>query len=198
MAWLRIDDGFPEHRKVLALKRTERWTWVELMCYCARQNDMGRVPHGVGDIVRGATRAFIRKCVDVGLIDETDEGLVVHDWLIYNADTIEAKVAAYLASHPEAGANEVQRAIGGKREIVLEVVRRHQENGSLLVPDAVPENHPSGSFSGTKSVHARAHPSPTPSTNKEPSLPSNESRAEPPEGQEGIEIGGILKEVDAA
>lgn len=84
MAWLRIDDGFPEHRKIIALKRTERWTWMELMCYCARQNDMGHVPEGVGDIVRGATPAFIRKCVEIELLDRDEDGLRVHDWHDYN------------------------------------------------------------------------------------------------------------------
>ncbi len=187
MPWLRIDDGFPEHRKLLALKRSERWTWVEVMCYCARQNNCGTVPARVGDVVRGATPRFVQMCIDVGLIDETDEGLKIHDWLIYNGDTIEAKVAAYLSKFPDASANDVQRAIGGKRELVLEVVRRYQE----AVPDPVPEEpvtEPlggslSGSLSGTEVVHARAHPIPI----DNPFLPSTSTTDPPsqPNGKEG-------------
>jgi len=47
MPWLRIDDGFTEHRKLLMLKRHDRWTWMEIMTYCARQNDGGHVPAGI-------------------------------------------------------------------------------------------------------------------------------------------------------
>jgi hypothetical protein len=84
VAWLRVDDGFPEHAKLLALRRTDRWTWVEVLAYCARQNNGGVVPNGVHDVVKYATPLFLEKCADAGLLDVTDSGYVVHDWEDYN------------------------------------------------------------------------------------------------------------------
>ena len=84
MAWLRIDDGFPENRKVLALPRRERWTWLEVMAYCARQQNGGQVPNSSSDIVRHATPAFIQAAFDAGLLVLTDTGYEVHDWDEYN------------------------------------------------------------------------------------------------------------------
>lgn len=168
MAWLRVDDGMPEHRKVLGLPRKDRWTWLELLCYVARQNNGGHVPEGITDVLKFVTPKFVNACLEAGLLDrENDGGFCVHDWDIYNGETIEQKVAAYLSTNPEAGANDVHRAIGGKREIVLAVVRRFQGN-QQPVPKAVPREPAGeplgGSRSGTQSVHARAHPSPTPIT----------------------------------
>lgn len=84
MAWLRIDDGFPENRKILALPRRDRWTWLEVLAYCARQTNRGELPNNISDIVRHATPAFVRQAAEAGLLDMTDTGYVVHDWDEYN------------------------------------------------------------------------------------------------------------------
>lgn len=85
MAWLRVDDGLAEHRKLLALKRSDRWTWVELLCYVARQNNGGHIPSGICTTMRYVTPSFLTTCEDAGLLDRDDNGvLVVHDWADYN------------------------------------------------------------------------------------------------------------------
>ena len=87
MPWLRLDDGFPEHRKMLALDRNDRWTWLEILCFCARNSGgthAGTVPANIGEVLRYATPRFLRKCVEIGLLDEHAEGLKVHDWAEYN------------------------------------------------------------------------------------------------------------------
>jgi hypothetical protein len=84
MAWLRVDDGLAEHRKILLLKRSERWTWMELLCYVARQNNGGHVPEGVGDVLRHVKPAFLQRCHELGLVDLEDGIYVVHDWNEYN------------------------------------------------------------------------------------------------------------------
>ncbi len=80
MAWLRIDDGFSQHPKVVRLSRADRWTWLEVLCYCARFKTHGAVPEGVGDVVKGASPAFLDRCRSAGLLD----GEIVHDWNDYN------------------------------------------------------------------------------------------------------------------
>lgn len=170
MAWLRIDDGFADHPKIVQLGKPEqRWTWLEVLTYCARQRTAGKVPAGINDVIRRATPAFLKRCVAVGLLDEKDGALSVHDWDIYNGETIEQKVASYIATHPDAGSNEIHRAIGGKRELVLNIIKQFRGN-QQPVPKPVPGEPPgepksgsrSGSLTGTESVHARANPSPTP------------------------------------
>lgn len=131
MAWLRVDDGFAEHHKILQLTRGERWTWMELLCHVARQNNGGHVSPGVVSTMRHVTPKFIGKCRHVGLIDEDDTGqLVVHDWAIYNGGNVEARVRAYLEASPEASANDVAKAVGGGRKLVLEAYKRIKEGGS--------------------------------------------------------------------
>lgn len=125
MAWLKLDDGFPEHRKIINLKRADRWAWVELLCYCARQGEHGRIPEGVGDVLRNVTPAFLNNCTAAGLLDiEPDGTRWIHDWDIYNGSTVTERVAAYLDRHPDAPSNEVHKAVGGKREIVLAEIQK--------------------------------------------------------------------------
>src|SRR5262245_1544434 len=84
MAWLRVDDGFTEHRKLVSLPRRDRWTWMELLTYCARQMNDGHVPNGIEDVLKHVTKVFIARCLEVGLLDEEDGGYYIHDWHVYN------------------------------------------------------------------------------------------------------------------
>lgn len=84
MAWLRVDDGMCEHRKVLSLPRKDRWTWMELLTYVARQNNGGHVPDGICDVLRWVTPAFLETCLEAGLLDRDEGGYAVHDWDDYN------------------------------------------------------------------------------------------------------------------
>lgn len=129
MAWLKVDDGLAEHRKILQLKRSERWTWVELLCYVARQNNGGHVPQTVREVLRYATPAFLERCRELGLLDMDGDLYRVHDWEIYNGQTIDERVAAYLEQNPDATANEIVKQIGGTRNVILDAVRRYRKGG---------------------------------------------------------------------
>ena len=85
MAWLRLDDGFYTHPKVLKLSRQERWTWVEVLCFCARYDTGGEIPTAISEALPKVNPAFLSKCVDIGLVDTTDEpAFHIHDWKTYN------------------------------------------------------------------------------------------------------------------
>lgn len=129
MSWLKLDDDFVHHEKILALPRADRWTWLEILSYCAR-NRKGRVPVRIKEVVPTATRAFLDKCITIGLLDQNGDGYYVHDWLIYNGATLTERVAAYLTDHPEATGNEVLRSIGGNRQAVLAEVERQKNGGT--------------------------------------------------------------------
>jgi hypothetical protein len=178
MPWLRVDDGFTDHPKIVALGTPgRRWTWLRILSYTARYRS-AVIPAGIRQIVPEATAKYLGEAVDIGLIDRAADGtLTVHDWLIYNGATIADKVAHYLAGNPEASANEVCRALGGTREIVLSEVAKQRAAGSEAGSDSgsgygsheppvdgTAEPGSGGSESGT---HAREPvPSPTPRTSK--------------------------------
>ena len=84
MVWLRVDDRFTEHRKLLQLPRQHRWTWMELLCYAARQNQDGHIPTRIQDAINHATPSFLQACEQTQLLDPVENGWRIHDWLKYN------------------------------------------------------------------------------------------------------------------
>ena len=184
MSWLRVEDGFTENKKVLALPRKDRWTWLEVLTYCARQRNGGIISDGICDVLRWVTPAFLRRCVDAGLLEvigsqtgsrePKGNHFAVHDWSVYNAVTLEERVASYIDSNPDANANDVHRAVGGKRQVVLSIVAAIRDN------QPVPGNRPGGSPAGSQSVplaRARApRPLPQPQQSFGDTSPSTEVR----------------------
>lgn len=145
MGRMWLDDEFSSHPKLLALgTRDDRWTWLEILIYTCKQSSPV-IPVRIRDVIAKATPRMIEKCVEVGLIDVDPDGTrIVHDWHEYQG-SVEERVAAYLARHGAASANEVQQAVAGKREAVLAAVKwfREQyqngsEGGSLEPPKPVP------------------------------------------------------------
>ena len=80
MSWLRIDDGFSRHPKVTALNHKQRWTWVDILCYCATYRTDGWLPRNIREHIVGATPAFLATCVTLELLDNHDGEHRVHDW----------------------------------------------------------------------------------------------------------------------
>lgn len=164
MSWLRIDDGFTEHHKIVALKRGDRWTWVELLTYCARQNDGGRVPNGISDVLRWITPTFLARCLQLGLLEVDDGGYRVHDWDDYNTPRITTtevvgRVREVLARHPHASGNDIARMVGGRRRDVLAAVAELRPTTPILTK-SVPGNQ-----LGTSTEPV---PVPVPGTTREP------------------------------
>ena len=58
MTWLRIDDKFPRHPKVTRLMRGDRWTWLEVLCYCAEYKTEGYVPDSIQSSTATVSRSF--------------------------------------------------------------------------------------------------------------------------------------------
>lgn len=167
MSWVRIDDGFPRHPKLLLLTRAERYTWIELLCYCAEQRTDGFVPKSIAKVLRDASTTFLLKTHDAGLLDVDEHGRwVVHDWALYNGD-LAARVAAYCEKYPQMSANDIQKATGGTRDVVLQLVRSYRRAGSERTTAPVDKrfgpNHQNGDPPGSESGSS-------PSTNKGPSV----------------------------
>lgn len=129
MPWLRVDDGYDTHPKLLALPEVGRWRWFRAMLYAARYRTNGRLTSEA--IAEVGFDRYLPRALEVGLLIESDEGeYVVHDWQLYNGGTLDERVAVYLHDHPEASANETALAVPGARTAVLAAVRRVRENGA--------------------------------------------------------------------
>jgi hypothetical protein len=98
MTWVKIDDQFADHPKVLAAGPLASWLYVCSLTYSARLLTDGFIPAGqvrrLADVDNACELAA--KLVEVGLWDVTEGGYRVHDYLIYNptAETIKARQEA--------------------------------------------------------------------------------------------------------
>lgn len=84
MSWLRIDDDFARHPKLLGLSHKERWTWLSILCYCARYKTAGRLPENMREAIPEVTPALLDKAMQLGLLEKNGSGYIVHDWSEYN------------------------------------------------------------------------------------------------------------------
>lgn len=130
MSWLRIDDKFAQHPKMLDLSDREFRVHFAALCYCAEYATSGTVPWSSWKML-GVTQKIVDHLVTVGLWKLEDGCYTIHDFKVYNAESLADRVAAYVASYPDATANDVHRAIGGKREVVLHEVAKVKIAGSL-------------------------------------------------------------------
>jgi hypothetical protein len=79
VSWVKLDDAFPRHPKVLPLAPGPKWAYVEALCYCGQYLTDGALPVG---IISAKDAAAL---VGAGLLDACDDGgFIVHDYLEYN------------------------------------------------------------------------------------------------------------------
>lgn len=85
MTWVRVEDLFPEHPKVLRAGPSAAWLFVAGLCYCARNLTDGTIPDqalpGLGQYGTLRARHLARILVDVNLWERVDGGYCVHNYL---------------------------------------------------------------------------------------------------------------------
>lgn len=84
--WLRIDDVFPEHPKIIGLTDKAFRMHLTGMCYAARYQTDGSVPKGIAS--RWGT-ATVRELVSAGLWEAVGDAYEIHDYLDYNPSRVE-------------------------------------------------------------------------------------------------------------
>lgn len=81
MAWVKVDDNFPDHPKTLVLSLAAQGLWLCGLCYASRHMTDGRLPSAflrrVGD---DAAWNAAEELVAVGLWHETGAGWEIHDY----------------------------------------------------------------------------------------------------------------------
>lgn len=105
MAWVKIDDQFPDHPKARAVGAHGRGVFLEALCYANRLLTDGFVPAEIAKRIsvehagRGHAQEVIARLVAVGLWerDGARDGFVIHDYLDYQPS--KEKVKADRASN---------------------------------------------------------------------------------------------------
>ena len=83
MSWLRIDDRFDRHLNWISLSDREFRIWIGVLCYCAEYETDGYLPTEIAEVVPGAKRPYLERCVALRLLDVVGDRLRVHDWRKY-------------------------------------------------------------------------------------------------------------------
>lgn len=82
MSWLKVDDGFDTHPKLLELSEIQRWRWTRVLIHCARHRTDGHVNEKVLREL-GLGRA-IERLLTIGLLETNGSPeYLVHDWADY-------------------------------------------------------------------------------------------------------------------
>ena len=88
MAWVRLDDGFFGHRKVLELTNSAKLLFVAALCHCNGQLTDGFVSTGAARALTGSLgmpAKVLAELVDRGFLHKREDGYEVHDYLRYQA-----------------------------------------------------------------------------------------------------------------
>ena len=86
MSWLKLDDQFFDHPKVVQAGRDAAWLHIAGMLYCARYLTDGFIPQGMVRRLTDVDRPeeCAHTLVAVRLWEEAQGGYLVHDYLHYN------------------------------------------------------------------------------------------------------------------
>lgn len=89
MSWIKLDDGFFRHPKVVEVGRDGRLLFIAGLCYCGGMLTDGFIPNGAlrglaADAEITKVQQATERLVAVGLWESCDGGFWVHDYLDYN------------------------------------------------------------------------------------------------------------------
>ena len=147
MTWVKLDDRFPMHPKVVGISdRAFRYHVIGL-CYCAGALTDGRVPFGV---VPGGR--YVAELITAGLweLDQDGDAWFIHDYLLYNPTRAHVE--------QERGKKQAAGQAGG---LARAKARAQAQSKPVPVPGPVPE-----SINGEAKTAAR-------STDNNPNQPSD-------------------------
>lgn len=83
MAWVKLDDQFPDHPKVERAGERAAWLFVCGLCYCAEHLTDGFIPASKAQRLTKSAGPRIRTLLDVGLWERVEGGFRVVGYLEY-------------------------------------------------------------------------------------------------------------------
>lgn len=120
MGWLRLDDHYDDHPKIVAAGSEAAWLDIRGMLFCARHETDGVIPSSqlsrIGSDYAPAKRArLIGQLVDAGRWTKTDDGYIVNDFLDYNPSSITKQTEREAARERMKKAREKKRSRSGEQ-----------------------------------------------------------------------------------
>ena len=97
MTWVKIDDSFPDHPKVIGLSDKAFRVHIEGLCYCGRFLTDGFIPTTVATKFVSSDLAIIDELCEAGLWIDLPNGYEIHDYLEHQSsksDVTEKKETA--------------------------------------------------------------------------------------------------------
>lgn len=130
MPWVRLDDEFAQHPKVVSLPYRGRWLHIAALCYCNRMLTDGFVPlamlaslcpHEQDDPVDESAYRLADQLVDVGLWETAEGGFAIHDYHHYQPSKREVldarkRLRAMRAAAGKRGVNKREANRDAKRQ----------------------------------------------------------------------------------
>lgn len=84
MSWVRLEDTFPEHPKILSVDPEAAWLFVQGLCYANRNLTDGLIPKRAAVAMAGAHHTrLIAQLVSSRLWESEREGYRIHDYHEY-------------------------------------------------------------------------------------------------------------------
>ena len=91
MSWVKLDDHWMDHPKIIKAGRDARDVWLASITWCAIQLTDGELPAEIlptlcvmAGVPVANCQTFAKTLLDVCLWDATENGYCVHDYLDYN------------------------------------------------------------------------------------------------------------------
>lgn len=151
MTWIKLDDNFPDHPKMLGLSAEAGWLWVRCLAYCNRLRTDGRVPRIVAERMTRRSAAA-RELVAIGLWRDCADHFEVHDYLDYQSSA--AKIDAAVAAKREAGSlGGKQKAANSSSKILAGASPSLQQTPSTSEKTGLPRPHEDEDPTKTKTRH---------------------------------------------
>ena len=134
VSWIRLDDGFPRHRKVQELGRdiVAKWLHIVALCYCGEHLTDGLVDEialrtiiNTADVPPTAAHRAIHRLVETGLwiTHEGRSGWLIRDYLEYNPTASSVREKREQAKARMASLREKSRDVRANGERTIREVR---------------------------------------------------------------------------
>ncbi len=156
MAWLRLDDGYDTHPKLLSLPEQQRWRWTRVLLYCARYRTRGRITQealtevGIDARLRG-------RLLELALLETADDVYTVNDWAVYNPvdPTSAERKRRFKERHGNDEGTDEEREGNGERNAGNAATRAAAR--ARPVPNPTPSTKPSTTPAANVDLDAAPH-----------------------------------------
>lgn len=161
MTWVKLDDGFFTHPKVVELSNEAKLLYIAGLSYCSANLTDGAIPNAavpiVGAMANVTPAAVAEELTAAGLWEVSGRGFMVHDYLAYNPTAEQVKQQRATNAQRQADWRERKQA----RNAVTHSVSNAPNNGPVTpAPYPVPVTSPEEATTAVVATAAVARPRP--------------------------------------